>query len=74
MTNTVNVIKASSASDFEHHNVVQLCGRIVGKKRFKRDELKFTISCGRGNRVRKDKDGKFTLRHNWDWNIFEPLK
>lgn len=58
MANTVNVIKASSASDFEHHNVVQLCGRIVGKKRIKRDELKFTISCGRGNRVRKNKEGK----------------
>ena len=58
MANTVNVIKTSSATDFIHHNVVQLCGKIVNKKRMKRDELRFTLSCGRGKKVRKNKDGK----------------
>lgn len=24
--------------------------------------------------MRRDNNGKFTIRYNWDWKIFEPLK
>ena len=48
---------AHTANEFEHHNLVHLCGKLVSKKRIKRDTLLVVISCG-SRRERKDKDGK----------------
>lgn len=56
----VTVRAAHTANEFEHHNLVHLCGKLVSKKRIKRDTLLVVISCG-SRRERKDKDGK-TIR------------
>lgn len=53
----VTVRAAHTANEFEHHNLVHLCGKLVSKKRIKRDTLLVVISCG-SRRERKDKDGK----------------
>ena len=53
----VTVRAAHTANEFEHHNLVHLCGKLVSKKRIKRDTLIVVISCG-SRRERKDKDGK----------------
>lgn len=53
----VTVRAAHTANEFEHHNLVHLCGNLVSKKRIKRDTLLVVISCG-SRRERKDKDGK----------------
>lgn len=53
----VTVRAAHTANEFEHHNLVHLCGKLVSKKRIKRDTLLVVISCG-NRRERKDKDGK----------------
>lgn len=56
MTN-VTVRAAHTANEFEHRNIVHLCGKLVSKKRLKRDTLLVVISCGR-RKERRDKDGK----------------
>lgn len=53
----VTVRATHTANEFEHHNLVHLCGKLVSKKRIKRDTLLVVISCG-SRRERKDKDGK----------------
>ena len=53
----VTVRAAHTANEFEHHNLVHLCGKLVSKKRIKRDTLLVVISCG-SRRESKDKDGK----------------
>lgn len=53
----VTVRAAHTANEFEHHNLVHLCGKLVSKKRIKRDTLLVVISCA-SRRERKDKDGK----------------
>lgn len=53
----VTVRAAHTANEFEHHNLVHLCGKLVSKKRIKRDTLLVVISCG-SRRERKNKDGK----------------
>lgn len=53
----VTVRAAHTANEFKHHNLVHLCGKLVSKKRIKRDTLLVVISCG-SRRERKDKDGK----------------
>lgn len=41
----VTVRAAHTANEFEHHNLVHLCGKLVSKKRIKRDTLLVVISC-----------------------------
>ena len=49
----VTVRAAHTANEFEHHNLVHLCGKLVSKKRIKRDTLLVVISCG-SRRERND--------------------
>lgn len=53
----VTVRAAHTANEFEHRNIVHLCGKLVSKKRLKRDTLLVVVSCGH-RKERKNADGK----------------
>ena len=54
---TITERAAHTAAEYEHRNIVHLCGKMVSKKRLKRDTLLVIISCGH-KKERKDKNGK----------------